>query len=257
MSYTPYYPVWEDEPDTDTPITAAALNNMEAGIVAANALTSIEYENAWSAPAAYTPGDVVVHDGVEYLAVNPSTGQPPPAPASAAPLVIGMGVALPSMPFDGQEFILVDSLTAPTFSWRFRYVAAKASDKWVFIGGAPTYAEVTPNETTTSTAFTDLGTVGPSIVVPRAGLYEVEIGCHMYSQSGPMYCYMSYDIGATPAAEPDAIWGGNTLNVAFGSVRKRRKSLTAVTLTAKYNISGGGTGAFERRWMSLLPVAVS
>ena len=41
----------------------------------------IEYENAWSAGAAYTAGDVVNHEGVEYLAVNPSTGQEP------APLV--------------------------------------------------------------------------------------------------------------------------------------------------------------------------
>lgn len=32
MTYTPYYPTWENTPSIDTPITAAALNNMEAGI---------------------------------------------------------------------------------------------------------------------------------------------------------------------------------------------------------------------------------
>ena len=33
MTYTPYHDPWEDYPDTSTPITAAALNHIEAGIV--------------------------------------------------------------------------------------------------------------------------------------------------------------------------------------------------------------------------------
>lgn len=37
MAYTPVYEEWHDDPATDTPITAAALEHIEAGIVAAAA----------------------------------------------------------------------------------------------------------------------------------------------------------------------------------------------------------------------------
>lgn len=41
MAYTPYYPDgWDDSPSTSTPIVAAALDNMEAGIGAAGAVVS-------------------------------------------------------------------------------------------------------------------------------------------------------------------------------------------------------------------------
>ena len=41
----------------------------------------------------------------------------------------------PGLPVDGQEFTLVDSLTAPTYSWRFRYMASMTdSYKWVLSG---------------------------------------------------------------------------------------------------------------------------
>lgn len=37
MTYTPYYPEWKDHPDLTTPVIAAALENIEAGIAAAAA----------------------------------------------------------------------------------------------------------------------------------------------------------------------------------------------------------------------------
>jgi hypothetical protein len=50
----------------------------------------------------------------------------------------GYGTSLPVSPVDGQEYILVDSTTNPTYQWRFRYNAASASAyKWEFIGGTP------------------------------------------------------------------------------------------------------------------------
>ena len=42
---------------------------------------AIDYVGAWAAGTPYKAGDVVVYQGVQYLAVNPSTGQTPPAAA--------------------------------------------------------------------------------------------------------------------------------------------------------------------------------
>src|ERR1700685_2482892 len=54
MAYTPYYPGgWLDQPSTTTPIIAAALNTIEAGIVAASAIISGQYLHA---PVVYAPG---------------------------------------------------------------------------------------------------------------------------------------------------------------------------------------------------------
>lgn len=55
MAYSPYYPGgWDDSPSTDTPIIAAALNNMESGISAASIPTTtlgdMIYEDATPTP---------------------------------------------------------------------------------------------------------------------------------------------------------------------------------------------------------------
>jgi hypothetical protein len=56
-----------------------------------------------------------------------------------------LGTVLPASPVDGQVFTLVDSLTAPTYAWRFQYLAAKATNRWLFIGGAPLVKTNDPN----------------------------------------------------------------------------------------------------------------
>src|SRR5215831_1233030 len=66
-----------------------------------------------------------------------------PAGGSSAPLV----TSLPASPVDGQECILCDSLSAPTYQWHLKYVAAKASNKWICIGGAPAISRVDAAQT--------------------------------------------------------------------------------------------------------------
>lgn len=54
------------------------------------AAAPIDYVGAWSAGTAYQPGQVVRYNGVDYLAVNPSVGQTPPAPSGyAVPITTG------------------------------------------------------------------------------------------------------------------------------------------------------------------------
>jgi hypothetical protein len=66
--------------DNVTPVDAARMNNIEAGIVALG--EGVEYENVWAVGTPYQAGDVVTHNGVNYLAVNDSTGVAPSAAAA-------------------------------------------------------------------------------------------------------------------------------------------------------------------------------
>jgi len=95
---------------------------------------------------------------------------------------VNYGTTLPPSPADGQEAILVDSVTAPTYQWRFRYNAGHTSDayKWEFVGGTP-WEQIGIGgafwgtfEGTISTGFTRLTTVGPQFTAPRAGIYDAE-----------------------------------------------------------------------------------
>jgi hypothetical protein len=86
-----------------------------------------------------------------------------------------IGTVLPASPVDGQEFILTDSLTAPTYTWHLRYMAAKASNRWVFVGGAPMKHYIAAAQGTSSAAYTNLATDGPVLPpVPVFGEYLVE-----------------------------------------------------------------------------------
>lgn len=176
---------------------------------------------------------------------------------------LSYGTSLPGSPSDGDEAILVDSTTAPTYQWRFRYNAGSASsNKWEFIGGVPASDEVTTSQTTTSTTYTNLATTGPSVVLPLAGNYLVSIGTYALNSNTNNSSRMSYAIGATAASDNDCIimdYTNNAVaaNEAGNLFRVRLKAgLTAVTLTAKYRVTAG-TGTFSNRFMSVTPVAVA
>lgn len=176
------------------------------------------------------------------------------------PNKIVMGTALPASAVDGDQFILVDSTTAPTYAWLLQYVAAKSSNKWQFIGGSQISAEVGIGETTASTSYAALTTAGPSIAIPVAGDYYVAVGYMNNTQATAQGLgYMSYDIGGTGASDNDA---ANSLSLSttqaelVNAFRRRKKTgLTAVTLTAKYKTTAG-THGFSNRWMEVIPIAI-
>lgn len=135
----------------------------------------VMYAGAWAAGTTYQPGQVVRYNGVDYLAVATSLGQVPPA---IAPAITGYGTSLPTTPYDGQEFVLVDSLTNPTFSWRFRYNAGSSSSfKWEFIGGPPLVGYSAGNVTNGGTTSTWINIVGTTVTIPRTGDYVIKGSC--------------------------------------------------------------------------------
>jgi hypothetical protein len=186
----------------------------------------------------------------------PLGGSPGPTGPPGGAGAIAIGTALPVSPVDGQEFILVDSLTVPTYSWRFRYMSAKATNKWLFVGGSLLYAEILNADTTTLNPYVVLATPGPSIAIPVAGDYTVDLGYQQTTSTKPGY--MSYDIGATPATAADGVMVAipGVLDAQGTPMRRRRKSLPAVTLTAKYGAYASQNVGFSNRWISALPIAV-
>lgn len=172
------------------------------------------------------------------------------------------GTSLPGSPADKDVAILVDSTTLPTYQWTFRWNAGSSnSDKWEFIGGIAGYKGIQEDgtlESTASTTYVALTTAGPTFAIPRAGVYDVEIG---YSGGmGGLFGMMSYDIGVTAAIDADCCRAQNaaTATIVGTFYRVQRKALTAVTLTAKYKASAGGsTEAFACRIMRVTPVRVS
>lgn len=178
-----------------------------------------------------------------------------PAASSSTP---GFGTSLPGSPSNGDEYILTDSTSAPTYAWRFRYVSAKSSNKWVFIGGNDLLAAVDTNETTSSSSYTALTTAGPSVAVPVAGDYIVSLGAQMTNDVGGKAARMSYDIGATGAVDGDGIVDYGVAGSNYIHLFKKRKKtgLTAVTLTCKYKSELGSNASFADRYISILPIAI-
>lgn len=166
--------------------------------------------------------------------------------------------SLPASPFDGQEIrYLADA--ANGIVWTLRYRAASASAyKWEFVGGGDLYSEVVANEATSATSYVDLTTVGPSVALPLAGDYDVEIGAKMAGNADAVNVYMSYAIGATAASDNDLInrQANGAGYAGPHDARVRRKpGLAVVMLTAKYKV-GNVSGNFGYRWMRASPVRV-
>lgn len=297
---------------------------------------AIDYIGAWAAGTPYKVGDVVVYQGVQYLAVNPSTGQTPPAAMAATPArlgtlatqitdwntaldngwygsvgganvpaagvwyvgivsqshagssyvrqtvydlnsdrvwtrrrdggtwqpwvltgVPGVGLALPASPVDGDEYTLVDSLTVPTYQWRFKYVASITDAyKWVYVGGVGRGVEQL-GLTATSTSFIDIP--GAVITVPRAGIWSVEFGADVYGSAAGQYIQIAPKFGAAAANLVDSA-GIPTLTAAGNSMTVMRwltKTVAASTAIQLQQVTNGGTGYSRYVWLKITPVRVS
>ena len=181
--------------------------------------------------------------------------------AAAAPVL--PATTLPGTPSDGQQAILVDSTSAPTYVWLLQWNATAA--KWYFIGGTPAYAEVTTAESPGSTnTYVALTTAGPAITLAHAGDYFVDLGVTIAETGNQtLEGYMSYDIGGTGAIDADATSGvggvANSFGAAGQSYERRRKKTglsASTTLTAKYKSASTFT-SFKNRWMAVTPISVT
>ena len=178
------------------------------------------------------------------------------APSPAPPY----GVTLPAAPVDGQEAILVDSLTAPTYIWRFRYNAGSVSAfKWEFTGGSPKSVEVQTSETTTSAAYVDLATVGPTFTIPNAGEYVASFGANGVLAVSAANLFVALKLGAAATADTESASAGtnNSGNALTLFTAVRRTAAAADVWKLQYKTTAANANAFSRRELHILPVRVT
>jgi len=160
---------------------------------------------------------------------------------------VSVGITLPAAPADGDEAILVDSLTVPTYAWRFKYLTGiTGANKWLFIGGSP--ARPAPGGAngmvTSSTAFVDL-TGGPTFAVLRSGVYLVDVlGLALTAPGGVNSGYMQ--VLATP--------GGSTLSAPQAVLTNVNGISGSISLSAFVNLSAGDTVKLQVRTASALQI---
>jgi hypothetical protein len=162
---------------------------------------------------------------------------------------------------DGMEQILVDSLTAPTYEWRFRYNASATSTyKWEFVGGADLFIGIPTDETCFGDGGTyDLATPGPVWVPPRAGIYQVSANCACYSTTSANGVMFIGNAGSVITESATNIFSRvvttNFTTPTAMSVAQAVMTWTSGDIRMKYQGSAG-TMHFRSRWMRISPVRV-
>jgi hypothetical protein len=177
----------------------------------------------------------------------------------------GYGTSLPASPVDGQIAFLVDSLTAPTYCWQFRYVSGVSdANKWVFIGGSPVVVETSTDAATSTTAtYSDPATV-VSFTVPRAGVYLIEFGATFANldTSANFRAYIAPKIGAAATADADAAVATAVASISnpggvFSVARALRKTCAASDLIKLQGRGGTTTASTLDQFLKLIPVRVA
>lgn len=157
----------------------------------------------------------------------------------------GYGTVFPTnpAPSDGDEFVLVDSITAPTFAWHFRYNAGATSAlKWEYIGGTPLIGFGTAN----STANTTYSTGGQAIVtLPAATSWDLLIRYNGVGDpahvGGGAIGILSISIAGVTAVDADGALGASS-----SPVRELLKTgiAGAQTVGTAWRSTSQGTSAY-------------
>jgi hypothetical protein len=132
--------------------------------------------------------------------------------------------------------------------------------------GANAVAERVPNvntvgtsETTTSTTYADLTTVGPSLTMTTGPRAFVFLSCQLTNNTGTIGSFMSVAVsGATTVAATDAsalVHYPTTAGLPIQATRVVVQGLTAGsnTFTAKYR-AAANTGTFSQRNLAVIPL---
>jgi len=164
---------------------------------------------------------------------------------------------LPVSPSDGDQAILVDSTTSPTYQWLFRYNASNSTAyKWEFIGGSKLSGYVDAGGTTASTTYVEVGST-LTLTLPRAGIYTVDHGC--YTDGPEAYAsFASFTIGAAAPSDSNGIqWYGSGTSGSKAVVGVQITAAASDTLIYKVKIGGGAAATFAKKGMTVTPVRVS
>jgi hypothetical protein len=184
------------------------------------------------------------------------------------PVVTAIPAGMTAADHNREIYLLVDEAGnyGGPYIWHCKYRHYKADGvtlnpktyKWQVLSARPLHhgplgndpTGAVASDQTSSQVFTDLGVVGPSVTVPFAGDYVVEIACGANGAANPI---MSFAVGATAAAMVDSFWIAGSSSWNTGS-RKVDKTLAQGTaLVSKYRTWTGVTVSFSYRTMFVTP----
>jgi hypothetical protein len=124
----------------------------------------------------------------------------------AGPGTPSYGTSLPASPADGQEAILVDSLTNPSYQWRFRYNAGSSSAyKWEYIGGNPWFATAYVGTWQQFSGSSNWVVANPGLAVPRAGDYWINWSAQFNSNQTNTLMQMGAGVGGAAVGVQQAM----------------------------------------------------
>lgn len=146
-------------------------------------------------------------------------------------------------------------------AWHFQYDSTQTTYKWIFIGGPAVRSDVDTDESTSSTTYVDLATVGPSITVARAGDYQLRFGATMYNATTTStgHIYISPKKGASATSDNDSARLENPASTNSPISVSRERSFTGMSAADVIKLqarAAAGTGHFMERWLSVTPVRV-
>ncbi len=168
---------------------------------------------------------------------------------------------LPSNPTVGDTVMYAADATNGVY-WNLYYDGI-GSYPWKYVGGPPLLDLVSASgETTTSSSYTALATAGPTLTLPLAGDYDVNISAQTASTAAAHYAgFSSYDVGATAANDAWAVMFGVNYGPGYGSNADRTYRHTGLaastSLVAKYRTPQSVQVYFNERILTATPVRVA
>jgi hypothetical protein len=170
--------------------------------------------------------------------------------------------SLPASPSDGDECYFVADATNGVV-WHLKYRAASASAyKWECVGGVGLFQFIATSESTGSTSWADLATVGPQVTIPLAGDYIAEFGAMLSNTPNVAVSWqMGLSIGGAAPIAPNVInvgtesAGGSTFATAISTTNRLTNLAAASLLKCQYQIINF-TCTFASRYLRARPVRV-
>jgi hypothetical protein len=174
---------------------------------------------------------------------------------------IPYGTSLPAAPVDGQEAILVDSLTNPSYTWRFRYHAGSTSGfKWEFVGGAPLLGWSSGNVTNGGTLNAWLNVVAATLNVPRSGDYRIAGSGTVTHPTAGASSYLGIYVGSTANVPGYAQFGFPVAGGYAGTISVPRLRVNGIQAGQPVGLAGMSNlanGNFSSHGWEILPIRVS
>ena len=170
---------------------------------------------------------------------------------------------LPSQATVGDQVLYAADATNGVY-WQLQYDGL-GTYPWKFIGGPALYSEVLPDQTTTSTSFTDLGTVGPSVTAALPGDYDILFGSRSWNSLTNNETRMGVSLGGAAVNTGAGHFLFNFMaaggSPAPGGAWHTSKVIRATgfaggSVTAKYCSQPGGTSWFAARFLTVTPIRV-